>query len=29
VPVAKIRAMSEDVHDLAGLRQIGELLASA
>ncbi|TMR16661.1 ArsA family ATPase [Nonomuraea turkmeniaca] len=28
VPVAQVRAMSEDVHDLAGLRQIGELLAS-
>ncbi|MBN6055893.1 ArsA family ATPase [Nonomuraea sp. RK-328] len=29
VPVVQVRAMSEDVHDLAGLRQIGELLASA
>ncbi|MEU6793782.1 ArsA family ATPase [Nonomuraea wenchangensis] len=29
VPMAKVRAMSEDVHDLTGLRQIGELLASA
>ncbi|WP_188188688.1 ArsA family ATPase [Nonomuraea sp. SYSU D8015] len=29
VPVAQVRAMSEDVHDLAGLRQIGELLASS
>lgn len=29
VPVAQVRAMSEDVHDLAGLRQIGSLLASA
>ncbi|GGS78347.1 ArsA family ATPase [Nonomuraea spiralis] len=29
VPMAQVRAMSEDVHDLAGLRQIGNLLASA
>ncbi|MFI9593485.1 ArsA family ATPase [Nonomuraea sp. NPDC052265] len=29
VPVAQVRAMSGDVHDLAGLRQIGNLLASA
>ncbi|MFC4112635.1 ArsA family ATPase [Nonomuraea zeae] len=29
VPVVQVRAMSEDVHDLTGLRQIGELLASA
>ncbi|MEV4889595.1 hypothetical protein AB0K48_09415 [Nonomuraea sp. NPDC055795] len=28
VPVVQVRAMSEDVHDLAGLHQIGELLAS-
>ncbi|GAA2377505.1 ArsA family ATPase [Nonomuraea africana] len=29
VPVAQIPAMSEDVHDLAGLREIGDLLALA
>ena len=29
VPVVQVRAMSEDVHDLTGLRQIGDLLASA
>ncbi|NUP02839.1 MAG: ArsA family ATPase [Nonomuraea sp.] len=29
VPVAQVPAMSEDVHDLAGLRQIGDLMASA
>ncbi|MFG2071991.1 ArsA family ATPase [Nonomuraea maritima] len=29
VPVVRVRAMSEDVHDLAGLRQIGNLLATA
>ncbi|MFI6921537.1 ArsA family ATPase [Nonomuraea spiralis] len=29
VPMAQVRAMSGDVHDLAGLRQIGNLLASA
>ncbi|MEV0613834.1 ArsA family ATPase [Nonomuraea sp. NPDC050404] len=29
VPVVQVRAMSEDVHDLAGLRQIGNLLATA
>jgi hypothetical protein len=29
VPVVRVRAMSEDVHDLTGLRQIGDLLASA
>lgn len=29
VPVAQVPAMSEDVHDLAGLRRIGELLAKA
>ncbi|MFI6293876.1 ArsA family ATPase [Nonomuraea sp. NPDC050790] len=28
VPVVQVRAMSEDVHDLAGLHRIGELLAS-
>jgi anion-transporting ArsA/GET3 family ATPase len=28
VPIAQVPAMPEDVHDLAGLRQIGELLAS-
>ncbi|MET8863623.1 ArsA family ATPase [Nonomuraea sp. NPDC004580] len=29
VPVVQVRAMSEDVHDLTGLRQIGTLLATA
>ncbi|MEU0563870.1 ArsA family ATPase [Nonomuraea sp. NPDC005983] len=29
VPVTRVRAMPEDVHDLTGLRRIGELLASA
>ncbi|MCF6466817.1 ArsA family ATPase [Nonomuraea sp. MG754425] len=29
VPVVRVRAMSEDVHDLTGLRQIGDLLATA
>ncbi|MEU8355665.1 ArsA family ATPase [Nonomuraea sp. NPDC048882] len=29
VPVVQVRAMSEDVHDLSGLRQIGTLLATA
>ncbi|MGP4094133.1 ArsA family ATPase [Nonomuraea sp. KM90] len=29
VPVVQVRAMSEDVHDLTGLRQIGNLLATA
>lgn len=29
VPVVQVRAMSEDVHDLTGLRQIGDLLATA
>ncbi len=28
VPIAQVPAMPEDVHDLAGLRQIGQLLAS-
>ncbi|WP_308170001.1 ArsA family ATPase [Acrocarpospora catenulata] len=28
VPISQVPAMSEDVHDLAGLRQIGELLGS-
>ncbi|GAA1021497.1 hypothetical protein Aple_073530 [Acrocarpospora pleiomorpha] len=28
VPISQVPAMSEDVHDLAGLRQIGELLAA-
>ncbi|MEZ0077273.1 ArsA family ATPase [Planotetraspora sp. GP83] len=28
VPMAQVPAMPEDVHDLAGLRQIGQLLAS-
>lgn len=28
VPVVQVRAMPEDVHDLAGLRRIGELLAT-
>ncbi|GAB3882488.1 ArsA family ATPase [Microbispora bryophytorum] len=28
VPIAQVPAMPEDVHDLAGLRQIGRLLAS-
>lgn len=28
VPIAEVLAMPEDVHDLAGLREIGELLAS-
>ncbi|MBT2225889.1 ArsA family ATPase [Nonomuraea sp. NEAU-A123] len=28
VPVVQVSAMSEDVHDLAGLRRIGELLAN-
>ena len=27
VPVARVPAMPEDVHDLDGLRQIGQLLA--
>lgn len=29
VPVAQVAAMAEDVHDLEGLRRIGELLANA
>ncbi|GAA0933571.1 ArsA family ATPase [Nonomuraea longicatena] len=29
VPVVQVRAMTEDVHDLAGLRRIGESLAGA
>jgi len=29
VPIAQVPAMSEDVHDLDGLRRIGELLAKA
>ncbi|WP_327088223.1 ArsA family ATPase [Nonomuraea sp. NBC_01738] len=29
VPVVQVRAMSEDVHDLAGLHEIGELLSGA
>ncbi|GAA0375153.1 hypothetical protein Acor_67490 [Acrocarpospora corrugata] len=28
VPISQVPAMSEDVHDLAGLRQIGELLTA-
>jgi anion-transporting ArsA/GET3 family ATPase len=28
VPIGQVPAMPEDVHDLAGLRQVGELLAS-
>ncbi|WP_157248705.1 ArsA family ATPase [Nonomuraea typhae] len=28
VPVVQVRAMSQDVHDLAGLHEIGELLAT-
>ena len=28
VPICQVPAMSEDVHDLAGLREIGELLAA-
>jgi len=28
VPIAQVPAMPEDVHDLAGLREIGALMAA-